>query len=166
MDKSWLNNNSLKKFTESNDILRVECTFKEFINSPFFTEFSKSIKNNGWVFGTGSDRMRLAYEKEEFDSWMLVYLYLDGSRRPSASTISDNIQSIRLTLNLDGPSSSTYLEIWSSELAVNLKRRLTRSGYILFNLSEEMVQALKKNYEEYYEDYFPDLNKPYENPEK
>lgn len=91
---------------------------------------------------------------------MLVYLYLNGSKRPNASAVSDNIQSIRLSLNLEEPSLS-YLEIWSSELARSLQKRLSRSGYVIFNLSEDMVQALKKNYDEYYEDYFPDLNKPY-----
>ena len=161
MSNTWSNNNTLHKFTENKSVIRVECTFKEFINSPFFHEFSRPIKDNKWLFGNGTDKMLLDDEEEEFDFWMIVYLYLNGSKRPNASTISDNIQSIRLTLDLEGPASSTYLEIWSDELARSLQKRLSRSGYVIFNLSEEMVAALKKNYDEYYEDYFPDLNKPY-----
>ena len=161
MNTSWSNNNTLQKFAESDNIIRVECPFSEFVDSPFFEDFCKQVKGDKWLFGTGSDKMLLKEEKEEFDSWVLVYLYLNGSKKPSASTVADNIQSIRLTLNLEGEPFTSYLEIWSSELASALPKRVSRSGYVLFELSEEMVEALKKNYDEYYENYFPDLNKSY-----
>lgn len=164
MSNTWSNNNTLHKFTENKGVIRVECTFKEFINSPFFEDFDKPVKDNKWLFGNGSDKMLIFDEEEMYDSWTMVSLYLNDSKRPTATLLADNIQSVRLTLNLgDGP---TYLEIFSGEVPKSLEKRLTRSGYILFYLSEEMVQALKNNYNDYYEDYFPDLNKPYEDLEE
>ena len=165
MNTIWRNNNSLNyRFIEGKNTVTTECTFKEFINSPFFDDFDKPVEDNKWLFGNGSDKMLVFDEEEMYDSWTMVSLYLNDSKKPTATLLADNIQSVKLTLNLGN--GSTYLEIFSSEVPESLERRLTRSGYILFNLSEEMIQALKNNYNDYYEDYFPDLNKPYENLEE
>ena len=137
----------ITRFRESEQEITAECSFKEFINCPFFDQNSKQIiskSDHARTFFIGeNDKLVIQEETEMFDFWELVKFYHNGSKRPQKEMTIEYIESVKLILN--------------PESDFDIKGQLEFNESIRFNLTAGQTEALLAAYKDNDPDYFPGL---------
>lgn len=137
----------ITRFRESNKEITTACSFKEFINCPFFDQNSKQIiskSDHARTFFIGeNDKLVIQEETEMFDFWEIVKFFLNGAKRPQYELNVEDIESVRLILD--------------PESDFDIKAQLEFNESIRFNLTEAQTEQLMAAYRDGDDEYFPGL---------
>lgn len=133
----------------------AECSFKEWLSSPFADDFIKKEKGGKLIFTTTKGRLVINADYNRYGCpYHKFYVKSPGGRWMSRSwdIVSDEkLFTSNVYLLAEQNSTEPYLIIFDVELT----DYYYGSG---FYLTDEMKKALMEAYESGYKDYFPDYN--------